>query len=212
MDAYRSGRLVYIPIAKNASTSYRYVFHEDLGWEHITCDLINWDTDRVFGHLQHPYTRHTKGLAEAMFRYGFQDLVNDHRLRRLMATAVFDLHSYPLVPTLGEDWCYKIDWILLDHPKAKWEPESRSDVLTNKLFKEYGIDRDVTHYKRKYTSSKYKLALERQLTKIREENDPEDTLTHFYDRDIVLWNRVAQHTHYWDQDWRQVSWLRNYKK
>lgn len=207
MEAYRSGHLVYIPIAKNASSTYKYVFHEELGWEKISCDLINWNADHVFGHYQHPYRRHTKGLAEAMYRYGFQDLVNDVRLRRLMATAVFDVHSYPVVPTLGEDWCNRIDWILLDHPCASSKPDAHPDNLTNKFLKFHGFNIDVTHYKRKYTSSKQKLALERQLVKIREEWDLEDTLTHFYDRDVVLWNKLNDQTYFWNESWRDVSCL-----
>lgn len=207
MEAYRSGHLVYLPIAKNASSTYKYVFHEELGWEKTTCDLIDWNSDKVFGHYQHPYHRHTKGLAEAMYRYGFQDLVNDIRLRRLMATAVFDVHSYPIVPTLGHDWAYKIDWILLDHPCAKEDPMATSDSLTNKFLKYHGVNIDVTHYKRKYTSSRQKLALERQLVKIREEWDMEDTLTHFYDHDVVLWNEINDQTYFWHNTWDQISWL-----
>ena len=178
MEAYRFNNIVYIPIAKNASSTFKYVFHEELGWAKTTCDQIDWLSDKVFGHYQHPYTRHTKGLAEAMYRYGFQDLVNDIRLRRLMATAVFDVHSYPIVPTLGGDWAYKIDWILMDHPCSNSVQSASVDTLTNKLLHYYGIEIDITHYKRKYTSSRQKLALERQLVKIREEWDMEDTLTH----------------------------------
>lgn len=205
MEAYRSGRLVYIPIAKNASSTYKYVFHEALGWDETTCDQIDWHQDKVFGHYQHPYRRHTKGLAEAMYRYGFQDLVNDTRLRRLMATAVFDVHSYPIVPTLGHDWAYKIDWILMDHPCCKTHVAASVDVLTNKFLKYHGVNIDVTHYKRKYTSSQQKLALERQLVKIRDEWDPEDTLTHFYDRDVVLWNTLNDQTYFWNDTWNQIS-------
>lgn len=207
MEAYRSGHLVYIPIAKNASSTFKYVFHEELGWEKTTCDLIDWDSDKVFGHFQHPYRRHVKGLAEAMYRYGFQDLVNDHRLRRLMATAVFDVHSYPIVPTLGQDWASNIDWIIMDHPCAATDYRAHVDYLTNKFLNHHGVKIDVTHHKRRYTSSKQKLALERQLVKIRDEWDMEDTLTHFYDRDVVLWNQLEEQTFYWEDTWEQISWL-----
>lgn len=207
MEAYRSGHLVYIPIAKNASSTYKYVFHEELGWDKTTCDLIDWNQDQVFGHYQHPYRRHAKGIAEAMHRYGFQDLVNDIRLRRLMATAVFDVHSYPIVPTLGHEWAYKIDWILMDHPYGKTDPAASVDVLTNKFLKYHGTNIDVTHYKRKYTSSRQKLALERQLVKIRDEWDMEDTLTHFYGHDVVLWNKLNHQTYFWKNTWDQISRL-----
>ena len=69
MEAFRYNNLVYIPITKHASTSYRHLFRDVLHWQEIQSDEINWTVDHVFAHLLHPYTRHLKGITECILKY-----------------------------------------------------------------------------------------------------------------------------------------------
>jgi hypothetical protein len=208
MIAYRFKNLVYVPITKHASTSYSELFSKKLKWEEVQTDSINWDCDKVFAHIIHPYTRHLKGIAQCLYKYNIMDIVNDHRFIKLLGTAVFDLHSYPLAESFG-DKIYKIDWLLLDHH------EVNGNYITTKFLQNYGIDiteKDIP------TLNESSIVLKQttdRIKSIRDQQDLTGTLTYFYDRDVVLYNRVYQYTSVCDLDfctWDQCSWLTNYKE
>lgn len=204
MEALRFNNLVYIPITKHASTSYRYLFRDVLNWQEIQTDEIDWNVDHVFAHLLHPYTRHLKGITECLLKYNLTDLVDNDNFLKLLGTAVFDLHSYPLASTFG-DKLYKIDWILLDHHIYN------GDYITLIFLKQHGIDINSVP-KLNESRPEEKILLER-IKNIRDKNDLTGTLTYFYDQDVVLWDRVNRHSRYHELEnlsWNQCSWLTNY--
>lgn len=135
MEAYKFNHLVYIPITKHASTSYIHLFRDILSWQEIQTDEIDWTADHVFAHLLHPYTRHLKGITECILKYNLGELLDNNNFLKLLGTAVFDLHSYPLATAFG-DKLYKIDWILLDHHIYT------SDYITLKFLNQHGVDID----------------------------------------------------------------------
>ena len=112
MQAYRHRNLVYFSIPKNGSSSYDNIFKQ-LGWEECSLPSVNWSIDKVFGYWRDPIERHTVGTVQALLKYNLTDLLDDPLLHKLITTSVFDLHSYPIVPSLGEDWAYRIEWIPL---------------------------------------------------------------------------------------------------
>lgn len=204
MEAFRFNDLVYIPITKHASTSYRYLFREVLNWQEIQTDEIDWSTDHVFAHLLHPYTRHLKGITECILKYNLAELVDDNNFLKLLGTAVFDLHSYPLAPAFGDD-LYKIDWILLDHHIYS------SDYITLTFLKQHGIE--VDSIPKLNTSRPEEKVLLEKIQQIRDESDLTGTLTYFYDQDVVLWDRVNRSSRYHELEnlsWHDCSWLTNY--
>lgn len=216
MLAFRRDHLVYIPITKNASTSYINIFRQ-LKWEETDTSCINWHQDHVFAHWQDPYERHAKGTVEALEKLGMLDLIEDTRIHQLLATAVFDLHSYPLVPTFGEDWCRRIDWIPLQFrtsPSLDTPPDRNSTDLTEIFLRHHGVDVDLRSFPKLYESDSSKKQLVKKVKQIRDTVDCQDTLTYFYDRDIVLSNQIHQHFFWWNntEDWNKISWLKNYEK
>lgn len=206
MDAYRSGRLVYIPIPKIASSSFRYLFGEVLRWDLMQVDQINWGQDKVFSHIMNPLVRHAKGTAECVVQYGLLDVVDDPKFQKLLSTCVFDIHSYPIVHCFGEENCRKIDWIPIDLE------EIDGNTLTAKFFKYHGINVSVQDLPRLYTSANSlfgdeKQALSDQILALNRKYDVNNTLSYFYDRDIVLYNHVKVAIRWWQNSWDQISWL-----
>jgi hypothetical protein len=133
MNCFRFNNLVYIPITKHASSSYTELFGNILKWEIEQTENINWDQDRVFAHLINPNDRHLKGIAECLKQHKIIDIIDDPRFIKLLGTAVFDLHSYPLSVTFGEK-INQIDWLLLDAGQCS------GNYLTCKFLNYFGID------------------------------------------------------------------------
>jgi hypothetical protein len=176
-----------------------------LQWQEIQTDEIDWSSDHVFAHLLHPYTRHLKGIAECVQKYNLRHLVEDESFLKLLSTAVFDLHSYPLAAAFG-DTLYKIDWLLLDHHIYS------SDYITLNFLKQHGVEIDSIP---KLNSSHHneKILLEK-IRQIRDDNNLTGTLTYFYEPDVVLYDRVNRYSQYHElnnnKSWKECSWLTNY--
>lgn len=207
MKIYRHKNLVYLPITKHASTSYSELFANQLKWEPSYSGSIDWETDHVFSHLLHPYTRHLKGITTCLQKYELRDLVDNKNFLKLLGTAVFDLHSYPLTPALGENR-FKIDWLLLDHPDVS------GDYLTVKLLDSYGIKISLDSIPKMNVNKENDKILLDKIRNIRDQNDLTGTLTYFYQQDIMLYGLVNQSTKFCEIDnlpWNECSWLNNYK-
>jgi hypothetical protein len=207
MKVFRHKNLVYLPITKNASTSYTELFSNQLKWQTSYIDLIDWEKDHVFSHLLHPYTRHLKGITTCLMTYQLHDLVDNNNFLKLLGTAVFDLHSYPLTPALGEN-VYKIDWLLLDHSEVS------GDYLTVKLLESYDIKITENDIPKLNIKSQHEKALLDKINQIRDQNNLTDTLTYFYEKDVFLYGLVNQSTKFCEIDhlpWSECSWLNNYK-
>jgi hypothetical protein len=208
MDAYRFNNLVYIPITKHASSSYIELFRNQLNWEPIQTDEIDWANNHVFSHLLHPYTRHLKGITECIQKYDLTELLDNKKFLTLLGTAVFDLHSYPLSTVFGEQ-LYKIDWLLLDHPQIS------GDYLTVKFLEHHGIKIFEGDIPKLHKAHNAQTKLLDKISEIRDQKDLTGTLTYFYDRDVVLYALVNQHTRFCEinnMPWKECSWLTNYKE
>ena len=206
MLAYRHNQLVYIPISKHASTSYRNLFRYQLGWTEIQTDTIDWADDHVFSHIIDPYERHLKGTAEAMSQYNITDLIDDPRFLPLWTTAIFDIHSYPLFISFGEN-INKIDWLVLDHPTVS------GNKITVKFLNDHGINISESDIGIENSSSKTKKQLLEKLRELKNKNRAKfSTLTYFYDTDGVVYSKVMARTKFDCIDrlpWSQLSWLAN---
>ena len=205
MKALRFNNLVYIPITKHASSSYEQLFDKTLKWERIQTDRIDWQVDKVFAHIIHPYERHLKGIYQCLEKYRITDIINDPRFLKLLTTAVFDLHSYPLSVTFG-DKIHAIDWLILDHHRIS------GNHITHKFLKSYGIDVEESTIPKMNSSTIQEKELINKIRQIRENNNLTGTLTYFYEQDVLLYNLVNQFTMFAELDnyhWDQVSWLAN---
>lgn len=167
IQAYRQGKFVYIGIPKNALVSHVNIFR-DAGWEGITwSDLFEeapaeeWS---FFSHIQNPHTRHTKGVAEYMFRlWDWREKVNDNRQHpdiideylyewmsderngeavSLMVQSVFDQHTIPITTLLRDAGIdpWKVHWIPMDHPTYNTESLTNNYLSSKKIPLRVSID------------------------------------------------------------------------
>jgi hypothetical protein len=202
--AYRCNNLVYIPITKHASTSYTALFKDNLKWQEMQTDSIDWTNDHVFAHIIHPYERHLKGTAQALTRYQLIDFVDDPKFVKLFTTAIFDLHAYPLSSGFNIDQLYKIDWIPLDHALVS------GNKLTCKFLFDQGIIISEQDIPMDHVASDQKKELVSKLRELQKTNTLVGELTHFYDIDVVLWNKINERNQFSsidNQSWYNCSWL-----
>lgn len=117
MRVYRNQNLVYIPLAKIASSSYSQHF-QDLGWAQSSACHIDWTKDHVFAHIINPVSRHVKGIAECLVQRRLDKICENDQLFPLICTHTgLDVHTYTLHQMLGSR-INDIDWLALDHPKS----------------------------------------------------------------------------------------------
>lgn len=172
METYRHGNLVYFPITKHASTFYTNVFANVLQWDKGDSSDIVFGRDHVFAHIISPDRRHTKGTAQALVKHRLNEYVDHPVLEKLIPVSVFDLHAYPLVVSLGEDWCYQIDWIPLDLPN----PKHTGNYLTQRFLEHCGINIDLEQYPKLLVADREKTELMRKIDALKLANPHHGTL------------------------------------
>jgi hypothetical protein len=184
MRAYRYGHLVYIPIYKNAATSYEILFGTILNWKIILTETIDWNEDNVFAHITHPYTRHLKGTTQFLWQHELTSVIDDPRFNRFLISGYFDHHSYPLTQMFG-DKIWKINWLPLDHPTIS------GDTITCSFLKNQGIDlfeNQIPHAN--VSVPEKKLLFDRIKTLCEKTNYTNDGLFFLLDDDLLLYKHV----------------------
>jgi hypothetical protein len=177
MDVWVHGDLAYVPITKNASTTYTQLF-AGLGWKRTQLDLISTDI-KLFGHFRDPIQRHFQGTAEFLIQNSITRLMDDPAWQQVWAKAVMDMHSYPVTWAMG-DHARRCHWIPI-HEKLD------TDALTKKYLASHGVKVDhipwlnVRPWHKKISS---------RLMELHKQIDPHNHLSYFYDSDIVLWNSL----------------------
>jgi hypothetical protein len=151
MFCYVKDQFCYLVVNKNASTTYANLL-SDHGWQRR--DLFANDLDLknmiLWGHIQDPEARHTKGLATYLLINSEIDYLNPS-VAKLLVTGVFDTHTYSISMMLGPVWNYPIHWIPLDYTFTDFSSQTfkhlrrkyDSNQLTQIWFHENGIDVDV---------------------------------------------------------------------
>lgn len=205
MEALRFNNLVYIPTPKHASQSYKSLFANQLGWKNIESETIDWDSDHVFSHIIHPYSRHIKGTAQLLFQNNLGHLIDHFDFQKIFATAFFDHHSYPLVTMFGTEKAYQIDWIPLDNFLID------GDTMTKSLLRSVGIDNvDIP----KINQANYSVKnLVTRLSKIHSTFNVENSLIYMYDDDLILYSKINENLRFHEVNnmpWSECSWLTNY--
>lgn len=129
---YSYNNFTWLPMPKNASTSFEYYFAENK-WE--ASKDINYNNNTVFfAFIQDPYNRHTAGIVEDLGMAGKISLLDDNYIGAILSTGVIGSHSMPLNFNQELKIIEKIIWIPMDldhlHPKLEFSN------LLNKFFSE----------------------------------------------------------------------------
>ena len=180
MDVWVSGKLAYVPIAKNASTTFT-VMCQNLGWHRMWLKELGGKY-RMFGHFQHPLERHIKGTAMFLKNQGLTHMLDDYHWQKIWSRAVMDLHSYPVTWSLGRK-AFKMDWIPI-LPGSDVTNATRQYLANHKI--------KVGDIPRLNDSTAWMEKLYQRLREIREEHDMDGTLQHFYSADMELWYNIVR--------------------
>ena len=193
---------IYIPIAKNGSTTF-IDFLTAHGWELI--ELLDFNDDlsqyKLWGHITDPVARHTKGVVEFLTLFKRVDLLDDPLFQKLCAGTILDTHSCSIWITTKDFVQYPIHWIPLDAKITKWEsfpiPAKvlSGNDLTNDFFRENNLDLTITDsYIHNQTSDKTNRL--REIVDQIKRNHPEDTLQcikHYLEPDMILYSKTLEY-------------------
>jgi hypothetical protein len=186
MKAYRFNKLVYIPVYKNASSTYEEVFDKMLNWETMLTDDIDWEQDIVFSYISNPYHRHLRGTLQFLIIADLISVLDDPKLGMLLSSGYLDNHSYPITLMFGHN-AQKIIWLPIDHP------EMSSAKITCSFLQRHGILLAEDQIPHLHQSSPDKLLLLDRIKKIAESNDYTNNGLYFIlDQDMQLYTSALQ--------------------
>jgi hypothetical protein len=180
MLALRYKNLVYIPVSKNASTSFTFLFEKTLHWSRILTENIDWENDIVFAHIQNPYNRHIKGTFQFLQQNNLLNIIDDPKFAFLVSSACFDQHSYPL-SYMFNNHVNQIQWIPLDHPAHS------CNCLTVQFLKNNNFLLDETNIP--FDNKSNSLILNK-LKDIYKSNDAFSRLFFLLDDDMIIYNQA----------------------
>lgn len=167
IEVYRYKNHVYMPVLKNASSTY-IKFFKNSGWE--TCkvkDIIDDSNLNLFGHIQNPDIRHTKGIAETLNLRNVTELLFLKKVATLLSSGIFDLHTFPLDFIYG-DLVSKIHWIPMDL-KIK-DKEIPSNYLTNLYFQDHSLPFRIPDSERQHVAKDEMKIIQNKVKEIKEKN------------------------------------------
>jgi len=157
MYFYHTDKLAWIPISKNACTSWQYEF-ENLGWTrddlyNPTCylDQFTW-----FAFLREPDSRHTMGVVEYLLKTDQAHLLDDPRCNRLLVGVAFDEHTYSVARLIPQWILDRMIFFILDQVYYDYE------ILVKRFLRDHGVILDKK-IERLWTANDIKLQMRAKL-------------------------------------------------
>jgi hypothetical protein len=196
MTAYRFKNLVYIPVFKNASTTYSNFF-QSIGWVPWLVDHINWKIDTIFAHISDPYQRHIKGLVEFLASRDLLNHLDSPEFLKLVSHGFFDQHSYPLHMMFGSN-VEDILWIPCDHPGIA------SEHATCRFLQKFDICVTPDMIQRRYVTKSADIhrAREKILIQCEKNNFRSDNQYFALRRDNMIYEASCRQLDNWaDKNW-----------
>ena len=160
MTILTDGKFGYVPVFKNGSTTF-VNFFASKGWRFQDLDSCSEDMI-LFGHIQDPHIRHTKGVIEFFLKFKV-DIKTADNCMLLVAIGMFDVHSYP-ISTLYPNHYQRIQWIPMG--KGKFS----CNQLTNVFFHRNGIDLKVPEDHVLHKSPQWLLDVQERINRIKVEH------------------------------------------
>lgn len=199
-----SGELVYVRNLKCGSTFFYENLIKIFKWDECAWTEIDWQHQRVFGHIMDPWQRRIKGIAECLSMYGFnQQFQRDEQFRKLIVEIpVLDQHSASYHDYFG-NLAWSIDWIPVQ------TNHNHTIALTEKLMEHYRINildrwnRSLAHEgdaDKKHTEQLLSAEIKKSKSM------PEYIGNHFH-ADWELWRTVVSKFKPNETTWPRISWL-----
>jgi hypothetical protein len=178
MECFVFQDVAYVPIWKNATTTFESVIERSPNWKKVPIESLN-DSYQMFGHLRDPRERHFKGLTQYIVGNNLEHLLDEPMCKKIFSTAILDAHSYPISSMLGAR-----------ATRVKWIPMAQgidTIALTNKYLKSKGIEMD---FSTKNQSNSHHIQVYDKLKQINLEFDTFRLLSLLLQGDLDLWASV----------------------
>lgn len=194
-----NSKLGYIPIHKNASTTYNQFFQK-AGWERLDGKMPNNIT--YFSHIQNPWVRYCKGLAQLAWNEherNFEFVLRN----KFFKTALFNPHIMP-ISLMYPDMYNNIEFILLDGS------ENPND-LTNNWLHNHNIEISIDPAKRSNAASNKKQSYQKQVMKwVNDKHPYKQQIISLLETDLQLWRDASKPLpdirKTWGQKLRNLIW------
>lgn len=193
MYFHHNGSVAWISIAKNACSSWAWVF-DRLGW--VKEDLFNSDTNlenlTFFGFLRNPEYRHTMGVVEYLKKTDQQQLLYDTSVNKLFVSAVFDQHSYSVSQMIPDSILNRTTFFIIDQTYYNYE------TLVKRFLNHHGVTIDF-EIPRIYTAEESIKTMRQKLQELKiTYPEAHGFLTkNFLDCDCRLYNKHLALQPYW---------------
>ena len=135
--------MVYLPVPKNASTMYVSIFVKN-GWVKGEIEDVNINNKILFGHIQNPHIRHTKGLVEFLQQNRINDLDIDNKYHNILVSSLPDIHTYPIT-NIYKNYYDLATWIPIDS-------KIPGNLLTSAFLQKNGMDLKIPVELRKHVT------------------------------------------------------------
>ena len=178
MEAYVLDHVAYVPIWKNATTTFEGVIERSPDWKKVPIESLD-ESYEIFGHMRDPKERHFKGVVQYIVGNHLEHLLDDTTWEKIFSTAILDAHSYPITSMLGT-LANRVKWI----PIA---PGINTIALTKKYLKSKNIEID---FKTTNQSTVHQLQVYEKLKQINLEFDTFGVLSLLLQGDLELWASV----------------------
>ena len=154
--------MVYLPVPKNASIMYVSLFLEN-GWIQDEIENIDITNKILFGHIQNPHIRHTKGLAEFLIINRIRELDIHEKYFNILISSLPDIHTYP-ISIIYSNYYTKATWIPIDS-------KINGNVLTSVFLQKNSMNLKIPLKLKKHVtySNKVKVIVE-QITQMKIDN------------------------------------------
>ena len=196
MQIISNGTHGYIPINKNAQTTYRKFFTSN-GWNLEEIVMSSSTNLILFAHIQDPLIRYSKGMAELGYHKGTANSKNNFFFQRIF----WDNHLLPINILLG-DFADKTHFIPIDHSIS-------CNELTNNYFKYHDIDLEITDNDNKNISDKKKRQYQQEIDVLFKELFNKDMRGYFnrlYQKDTVYHHEALQKATLGNYKSRPLPW------
>jgi hypothetical protein len=208
--AWRYNNIVYYRNYKTASTLYLNLFEQHLQWQQTTIADIDWQHDKVFAHIRHPYKKYISALAE--FVAGATSTMSDSNLvshpdyiKTLTNSVYLDGHGVALYDIFGH-YAEQIDWIPIDS-------EVDHFAMTVEFLKHAGLTDSETysrllHAVPRSSSNISKNSYNKQkLIELLTQVPLSSQVMHYLDYDVILYDAVINNFDSGASTWPSISWL-----
>jgi hypothetical protein len=154
--------VVYLPVPKNASTMYVNLFFNN-GWKKDEIENVDTKDKILFGHIQNPHIRHTKGLTEFLQKNKIYNLDIESKYHNILVSSLPDIHTYPIT-TIYKKYYECATWIPIDS-------KIPSNLLTSAFLQKNGINLKIPVEMKKHVtlSKRFKIMVE-EINRVKIDN------------------------------------------